>query len=102
MTFADPPDFENPAVDANQDNEYELAVVATDADNHTDMVAFTITVTDHNEGVEPTISTRRPPSTYRENDTRTVYTFRASDPQRGAIRWSLTGTDADDFAIDQG
>ena len=42
-----------------------------------DRVDFAITVTDHNEGVEPTISTRRPPATYRENDTRTVYTFRA-------------------------
>ncbi len=63
------------------------------------MVAFTITVTDHNEGEEPTISTRRPPSTYRENGTSAVYTFRASDPQRGDIRWSLTGTDAGDFAI---
>ena len=67
------------------DNEYELTVVATDEDSHADSVAFTITVTDDNEGVEPTISTRRPPSTYRENDTRTVYTFRASDPQRDPI-----------------
>ena len=98
LAFVSPPDFESPA-DGNRDNAYELAVVATDDENHTDTVAFTITVTDHNEGVEPTISTRRPPSTYRENDTRTVYTFRASDPQRGDIQWSLTGTDADDFGI---
>ena len=98
LAFVSPPDFESPA-DGNRDNEYELAVVATDDGGHTDMVAFTIAVTDHNEGVEPTISTRRPPSTYRENNTSPVYTFRASDPQRGDIRWSLTGTDADDFAI---
>ena len=98
LTFNDPPDFENPA-DGNRDNAYEIAVVATDDENHTDRVTFTITVSDHNEGVEPTISTRRPPSTYRENDTRAVYTFRASDPQRGAIQWSVTGTDAGDFAI---
>ena len=98
LAFVSPPDFENP-VDGNQDNEYELAVVATDDENLTDRVAFTITVTDHDEGVEPTISTRRPPSTYRENNTSTVYTFRASDPQRDAIEWSLTGTDAGDFAM---
>ena len=98
LAFVSPPDFENPA-DGNRDNEYELAVVATDDENHTDRVAFTITVTDHDEGVEPTISTRRPPSTYRENNTSTVYTFRASDPQRDAIEWSLTGTDAGDFAM---
>ena len=98
LAFSNPPDFENPA-DANRDNEYELTVVATDEDSHADSVAFTITVTDDNEGVEPTISTRRPPSTYRENDTRTVYTFRASDPQRDPISWSLTGTDVSGFTI---
>ena len=87
LAFSNPPDFESPA-DANRDNEYELTMVATDEDSHTDSVAVTITVTDDNEGVEPTISTRRPPSTYRENDTRTVYTFRASDPQPGtSITW---------------
>ena len=98
LTFNSPPDFESPT-DGNRDNEYELAVVATDDEGNSDRVDFTITVTNHNEGVEPTISTRRPPSTYRENDTRTVYTFRASDPQRGEIRWSLTGADTGDFTI---
>ena len=99
LAFASPPDFESPA-DADRDNEYELAVVATDDEGNTDRVDFTITVTNHNEGVEPTISTRRPPSTYRENGTSAVYTFRASDPQSGTtIRWSVTGTDAGDFTI---
>ena len=98
LTFTSPPDFENP-VDANRDNVYELTVVATDEDGKSDRVSFTITVTNHNEGVEPTISTRRPPATYRENDTRTVYTFSASDPQRDTIAWSREGTDAGDFTI---
>ena len=98
LTFNSPPDFESPA-DANRDNEYELTVVATDAEGHTDSVAFTITVTDDAEGVEPTISARRPPSTYRENGTSTVYTFRASDPQRDPISWSLDSKDASDFTI---
>ena len=98
LTFNGPPDFENPT-DADRDNVYELAVVATDGEGHSDRVDFTITVTDHDEGVEPTISTRRPPATYRENDTRTVYTFRASDPQRGPIAWTVTGTDSGAFGI---
>ena len=99
LAFASPPDFESPT-DADRDNEYELAVVTTDDEGNTDRVDFTITVTNHNEGVEPTISTRRPPTTYRENGTSTVYTFRASDPQPGTtIRWSLNGTDAGDFTI---
>ena len=99
LAFRNSPDFESPA-DADRDNVYELTVVATDPDDNSDRVDFTITVTDHNEGVEPTISTRRPPATYRENDTRTVYTFRASDPQRGTtITWRLDGTDAEDFTL---
>ena len=99
LAFTSPPDFESPA-DADRDNTYELAVVATDDEGNTDRVDVTITVTNHNEGVEPTISTRRPPSTYRENGTSTIYTFRASDPQSGTtITWSLTGSDAGDFTI---
>ena len=99
LAFASPPDFESPA-DADRDNEYELAVVATDDEGNTDRVDFTIAVTNDNEGVEPTISTRRPPSTYRENNTSVVYTFRASDPQRGTtIRWSVTGNGGGDFTI---
>ncbi len=98
LAFRNSPNFESP-VDADRDNVYELAVVATDDQGNSDRVDFAIAVTDHNEGVEPTISTRRPPATYRENDTRTVYTFRATDPQRGAITWRLEGTDREDFTI---
>ena len=98
LTFAITPDFENPA-DLDQDNVYELTVVATDDEGHTDRLDFAIAVTNHNEGVEPTISTRRPPATYRENGTGAVYTFRANDPQRDPISWSMDGTDAADFTI---
>ena len=99
LTFRTSPDFETPA-DADRNNEYELAVVATDEEGNSDRLDFTITVTDHNEGVEPTISTRRPPATYRENGTSAVYTFRATDPQRGAtITWRLEGADREDFTI---
>ena len=98
LTFTDPPDFENPT-DSNRDNLYEIAVVATDEQRLTDNFDVTVTVTNHAESVEPTISTRRPPTTYRENGTSTVYNFRASDPQRGPITWSRTGTDASAFAL---
>ena len=98
LTFTGPPDFENPA-DSNRDNLYEITVVATDEQGLTDSFDVTVTVTNHAESVEPTISTRRPPTTYRENGTATVYNFRASDPQRGPITWSGTGTDASAFAL---
>ena len=37
--------------------------------------------------------------TYRENGTATIYTFKATDPERSAITWSVTGTDADAFTL---
>ena len=98
LTFASPPDFENPT-DGNRDNVYELTVVATDEQGLTDGFVVAVTVTNHAEGVEPTISTRRPPATYRENGTSTVYTFRASDPQGQIITWSLEGADGGDFTV---
>ena len=98
LTFTSPPDFENPT-DSNRDNLYEIAVVATDEQGLTDNFDVTVTVANHAESVEPTISTRRPPTTYQENGTATVYNFRASDPQRGPITWSGTGTDASAFAL---
>ncbi len=98
LTFASPPDFESPA-DSNGDNVYEVGVVATDQQGLTDRFNFTVTVTNDAESVEPTITTRRPPSTYPENRTSTVYTFRASDPQRQAIAWTLGGDDSGDFSL---
>ena len=98
LTFGSPPDFEIPA-DLNRDNVYEITVVVTDDQSLTDSFDVTITVTNHAEGVEPTISTRRPPTTYRENGASNVYTFRAADPQRQTITWSLEGTDRGDFTI---
>ena len=98
LTFTGPPDFEDPT-DSNSDNVYEITVVATDEQGLTDSFDVTVTVTNHAESVEPTISTRRPPAAYRENGTATVYNFRASDPQRGPIAWSRTGTDASAFAL---
>ena len=98
LAFASPPDFENPT-DVNGDNVYELKVGATDEQGLTDSFEVTVTVTNDAEGVEPTISTRRPPSTYRENGASAVYALRASDPQRGPIAWTLDGEDSGDFDL---
>ena len=98
LTFRSPPDFESPA-DSNGDNRYEISVVATDDQGLTDSMDVTVTVTNDDESADPTISTRRPPTTYRENGTSVVYTFRASDPQRQTITWSLEGEDRGDFTI---
>ena len=45
-----------------------------------------------------------PPNTveHNENDDGPVYTFQATDPEGKTIFWTLSGTDADDFMIDEG
>ena len=45
-----------------------------------------------------------PPSTveHNENDDGPVYTFVATDPEGKTIFWTLSGTDADDFMIEDG
>ncbi len=102
LTFRNTPDFESPA-DSDGDNDYEITVVVTNTGGYTDRLDVVVTVTDVAE--DPTISTRVSSGltyhnlTYPENRTSTVYTYSASDPQRGPITWSLTGLDADDFTI---
>ena len=102
LTFNSVPDFESPA-DANRDNEYELAVVATDDDGNTDRVDFTITVTDVNEppvvGLNGTATTTVPENTA---DTQVLARFAARDPENptaGIYRWSTSGRDGGDFVI---
>ena len=100
LTFANVPDFENPA-DLNGDNDYLVTIEAYDG-RHTATLEVTVTVTNSTGAEEPTITTTsRPVLTYQENGTGTVYTFRATDPQRGTIRWSLDGDDAGDFLISE-
>ena len=98
LTFRNTPDFENP-VDSNRDNEYLVTVQAQDDGFNIARLGVTVMVTNDAEGVEPTISTRTPPATYRENGTSAVYTFRATDPQRDPLTWSLEGDDGGDFTI---
>ena len=93
-----PPDFEQPG-DSGGDNVYDVTVQVRDDGFNTASLPVTVAVTNDAEGVVPTISTRRPPTTYRENGASAVYTFRATDPQRQIIAWTLEGTDRGDFTV---
>ena len=100
LAFADPPDFESPA-DAGGDNTYEVTVVAADDQGHTDTVAVTVTVTDQSEG--PEVSGPQSLS-FPENQVtdRVLASYGAVDPEDPSAlitRWSLSGSDAGDFAI---
>ena len=98
LTFRNVPNYERPA-DSGRDNVYNLSVRASDGRNY-GYLEVTVTVEDVNEA--PTITTiSRAPFTYRENGKATLHTFRATDPERSAITWSVTGTDRDDFTISE-
>ena len=64
-----------------------------------DSIDVTITVTDVNE---PPVITGTTTTEYPENGVGAVETYVATDPETDPIRWSLSGTDADDFDITQG
>ena len=98
LTFRNVPNYERPA-DSGRDNVYDLSVRASDGRNY-GYLEVTVTVEDVNEA--PTITTiGRAPFTYRENGKAALYTFRATDPERSAITWSVTGTDRDDLTISE-
>ena len=59
-----------------------------------------MTVTDVNE--PPTITTTsRTAFIQQENRASNLYTFRAIDPEGGAVAWTAAGTDGSAFAMDE-
>ena len=100
IRFLNSPNFESPT-DAGVNNGYELSVRATDSVGNFANQSITITVTNVNEA--PTISTNSSEPTHSvtqaENST-SVLTYAATDVDAGAsLSFSISGTDAADFAI---
>ena len=98
LRFRNVPDYER-AADSGRNNVYNFSVRASDGRNY-GYLPLEITVTDVNE---PPVfnSSSRNTFTYRENGTAALYTFRATDPERSAITWALSGPDDDDFAVSE-
>ena len=59
-----------------------------------------VTVTDQNEAPE-IASNSKTEISYRENGTSGLYTYRATDPEKGEINWSVRGTDGNVFEISE-
>ena len=100
LTFNEEPDYEDPA-DVNDDNEYEITVVASDGTNRGNL-DVSIMVTEVNEGPEITGPATR---TVAENFEDMVATYTGEDPEDTAAdinRWSVTGRDGGDFTINEG
>ena len=100
LTFRNTPNYERPA-DSNRNNEYLLAVVATDEGRLRGWLDVRVVVNDVNEAPEIR-PVSRPEFTRRENDTGTIYTFSATDPEGGTVTWYTEGPDGGDFTIDGG
>ena len=102
LTFGNTPDYDSPA-DSNRDNEYLVTIRAYDQGNRYGSLDVKITVIDENEAAP--VVTGSQTLSFRENTATTtrLYTYRATDRDRGAtITWSVEGDDRDDFAIDAG
>ena len=98
LRFRNTPDHERPA-DSNRDNVYVFTVRAYDGRVY-GIFEETVTVTPVDE--VPTITTTSRSATelmQAENRTSRLYTYRATDPERGTITWSVGGTDGRFFTI---
>ena len=93
--------FEAPADDGTN-NTYIVAIIATDAASNATTQTVTVTITNVNEA--PTISTASSAATHtisQAENISAVTTYAGSDVDAGAsLAWSISGTDAADFAID--
>ena len=98
LTFGSPPDYENPA-DADQDNVYEVTVVASRRHLMRPRQDVAVTVTDVDEA--PVITGDVAPN-YAENGTAAVATYSATDPESATSTWSLAGDDAALFDLSSG
>ena len=99
LSFSSNPNHEQP-VDSNSDNVYEITVVASDGQNE-GTLEVTVTVTEVNEG--PEISGRGT-LTVSENYKAVLAAYSATDPEDTSAeitRWSVTGRDGGDFAINE-
>ena len=100
LRFRYTPDYERPA-DSNRDNTYVFTVQVSDG-RYYGTFEETITVTPVNE--PPTITTTSSSATalrQNENVISRLYTYRATDPERSAVMWSVGGMDGRFFAIDE-
>jgi hypothetical protein len=100
IRFLSSPNFESPS-DVGSNNGYELSIRATDTAGNFANQSITISVT--NVGEAPTIGINSSASTHSitqaENLT-SVITYTASDVDAGSsLSFSISGTDAADFAI---
>ena len=98
LAFRTPPNFETPA-DSGRNNEYEVTIRVTADDDSAGTLKVLVTVRNVNDA--PTLTGGPETITVAEDVTGTIGTYTATDPERAPIQWSVTGTDDDDFTINE-
>ena len=86
-------------LDKETKDTYTVTVTATDSFGASSTITVTIKVTNVDEMPE---LVGEAPEQYAENGTGAVATFRATDPEGKSITWTLGGTDARAFSIENG
>ncbi len=79
--------------------QYTVVVTATDPSGLFDTQQVTINVSDEDE--DPVVTSTSSDTTVRfdENSTRSVASYRATDPERETVTWTLSGSDGTAFNI---
>ena len=96
LSFRSPPDYEAPN-DANTDNFYEVTIRASDGDLMSTLdVEVTITNVNESGAITGPASVN-----YPENGTTTIATYSITDPDGDGVTWSVAGTDAAYFSINE-
>ena len=93
LSFNSAPDYESPS-DYDQNNVYELNVIATDVLNNDDSLSVTVTVIDFDED-KPVINTSISSTVSAEENKTAVASFSSNEP----VTWSLSGIDSNQFNI---
>ena len=92
LTFRNAPDYDRPA-DSNGDNEYRITVRAYDGRTYGNL-DVAITVSNLNEHDPVIRSGSRTSFSYQEEKDNTLYTYSATDQDKGdVITWSVGGSD---------
>ena len=96
LSFSSTPDFETP-LDQGADNTYELTIQASDGANSVSL-ALSVAVEGINDN-SPEFLTNSDSITVEEGASGTIYTATATDLDGDSLRYGLSGTDANLFAV---
>ena len=86
----------------NYETKSTYTVIVTATDPSDESVSITVTINVMNVDEPPDVTGGETSITYAENGAGTVTTFRATDPERATIVWTLEDNDNDDFDISRG